>query len=1078
MVKNYFLQNDGTFVIKNYNSVPPFSNFLPGISGEWGIPLWVFYVNRAQGVVSFGIKDKDHSISEFFPANKAYSLVSSFGFRTFLKINHEIYYEPFKINPQEYSQAKEEEMFIRSASFELKETNPTIGLCINVRYFTLPNTPVGGLVRVVSLKNISKKIINLEAIDGLGHIIPFGSIYPFLKDISHTLEAWMHSRIDDNLAIFRLIVDPRDTSHTKYIEGANFNYSFYEDKGKKVFPQLIVDPRVVFGQNTSHIFPEHFLDKNFKMPASQIKVGKTPSAFSYFKWSILPGEERILYSVFGAAFKLDLIKEFLPVLDADFLKEKEAENEYIIKELKEHCLCVSGLKNFDYYAQYTYLDNVLRGGYPYCIDSSLENNNKLNHNGRNIYYIFSRKHGDLERDYNYFQLLPSYFSEGEANYRDINQNRRTDLFFEPALKAKNIVYFLNFVKIDGYNPLVIKGEKLYFSKQKAQAFLEEFNIKSQRLFHLLLRGFCLGEFFSALQEEQIKLSNREALLAALLSRAEREPQGYHGEGYWIDHWRYNLDLIESFLYLYPDKLKELFLEQGFLFWDDEYRVKKRSSRYILRGTKPYQSESLEVVKEKKTILRNRKGFKNFLRTRKGKIYKTNLCSKLLAIILNKAATLDPEGVGIEMEADKPGWCDSLNGLPALFGSSLCETFELKRASLLLLGVLRKLKAGGVKDIPVPQEVFLFFKQLNTALGNFLSSESKNRNYVWWDRSNLAKEDFRQKTFFYTKGTEKKLSLLKLEKFLENLTIKLDIGIKKAKDKKTGLPLTYFIYEITKYQPKNKHIIPLEFKRKALPLFLEGVVHALRTEGNKKIYYRVRKSKLFDKKLKMYRLNASLARESLEIGRSRAFVPGWLENESVWLHMEYKYLLELLKNGLHEEFFNDFYNCCVCFFDPAHYGRNILENSSFIVSTTYPDSNLWGRGFVARLSGATAEFLNIWMLLCLGRNPFSMHKNKGLILRFSPILKKEFFTTVQQAIDFKCKKIILPENTFSFKLFAKTLVCYHNPKRKDTFSKNCQVKKIVITTQEGKIAHLAGVVTSPFSELVRRKEAERIDVYFE
>ena len=33
---------------------------------------------------------------------------------------------------------------------------------------------------------------------------------------------------------------------------------------------------------------------------------------------------------------------------------------------------------------------------------------------------------------------------------------------------------------------------------------------------------------------------------------------------------------------------------------------------------------------------------------------------------------------------------------------------------------------------------------------------------------------------------------------------------------------------------------------------------------------------------------------LQIGRMMAFVPGWLENQSVWLHMSYKYYLELLR----------------------------------------------------------------------------------------------------------------------------------------------------------------------------------------
>ena len=43
----------------------------------------------------------------------------------------------------------------------------------------------------------------------------------------------------------------------------------------------------------------------------------------------------------------------------------------------------------------------------------------------------------------------------------------------------------------------------------------------------------------------------------------------------------------------------------------------------------------------------------------------------------------------------------------------------------------------------------------------------------------------------------------------------------------------------------------------------------------------------------------------DIGRARAFTPGWLENELIWLHMEYKYLLEVLRAGLYEHFFEDF-----------------------------------------------------------------------------------------------------------------------------------------------------------------------------
>jgi hypothetical protein len=1069
MNKKYLLNKDGSFTIKDYNRAHPFSNFLPGIAGEWGVPLWVFYVNRGQGLVSFGIKDKDHAIAEFFPANKAYSFAPRFGFRTLIKTKAVHFYEPFQIESSPAAQ----EMVVRSDSLEIKETNPRLGLDFGVNYFTLPNTTVGGLVRAVTIKNCSKKKINLEVLDGLSRPIPFGSINPFLKQIGRTLEAWMHSSIKDNLALFRLIVAPNDVSHTKYIEGTNFNYSFYSDKGKKISPFIIVDPVAIFGQDTSFSVPVNFLNKSFKTPLPQITVGRTPCSFSHFKWDLEPGQEKTFYSIFGAAFKADMVKKFVRSLDEGFVKEKEDENKRVVAEVKNNALCSSGLSNFNHYIQTTYLDNVLRGGFPYCAKEDI----KEEENGKNIYYIFSRKHGDLERDYNHFQLLPSYFSEGEANYRDINQNRRMDLFFEPLLKGKNIRYFLNFIKIDGYNPLVIKGEKLYLNRLEARTILQEFGIKDQRLLHLMVRGFYLGEFFQLMEEEGIKLKRKKDLVACLLERSQRDPQAAHGEGYWIDHWHYNLDLIENYLYFYPDKVKELFSDREFFFWDDEHRIKPRARRYQLHSGRVQQGEGIETVKEKRTVLKNKDRFANFLRTSKGKIYETNLIAKLLSLILNKAATLDPDGIGIEMEADKPGWCDSLNGLPALFGSSLCETFELKRTALTLISAIKVLKKQGIRDVLVAQELCQFLDKLHGLLRSYLSSRSSKRDYLWWDKANSLKEDFREKTFFRLSGQEKNVSFDKLEKFLNDLITKLNIGINRARDRKSKLYATYFTYEVKDYSLEGKAILVREFRGKPLPLFLEGMVHALRVQKDKKLIAAVKRSKLFDQKLKMYRLNESLKNESLEIGRSRVFVPGWLENESIWLHMEYKYLLELLKNGLYDEFFTDLYNCGVCFFDPQKYGRSTLENSSFIVSSAYPDKDLWGKGFVARLSGATAELLNIWILLCLGREPFFVDRS-GLCLRFAPILRKEFFTTANTTVSFRGKKVTLPANTFTFKLFSHILVTYHNPKRKDTFGRGLGVEKIVITVEGKKITYLSNIIRPPFSLAIRGRRIERIDVYLE
>ena len=54
---------------------------------------------------------------------------------------------------------------------------------------------------------------------------------------------------------------------------------------------------------------------------------------------------------------------------------------------------------------------------------------------------------------------------------------------------------------------------------------------------------------------------------------------------------------------------------------------------------------------------------------------------------------------------------------------------------------------------------------------------------------------------------------------------------------------------------------------------------------KAVYENVKASTLRDKVLKMYKISESLDGMSFELGRMLAFAPGWLENESIWLHME-------------------------------------------------------------------------------------------------------------------------------------------------------------------------------------------------
>jgi hypothetical protein len=136
-------------------------------------------------------------------------------------------------------------------------------------------------------------------------------------------------------------------------------------------------------------------------------------------------------------------------------------------------------------------------------------------------------------------------------------------------------------------------------------------------------------------------------------------------------------------------------------------------------------------------------------------------------------------------------------------------------------------------------------------------------------------------------------------------------------------------------------------------------------------------------------------------------------------MEYKYLLELLKSGLYEEFYKDFYHACVSFMDYETYGRSLLENSSFLVSSANRNEKIHGKGFVARLSGSTAEFLELWQIMMFGEKPFQI-KNNELVCTFTPaipsylisdakVIEATFLGSIKMTYRFNKRADIFPSN---------------------------------------------------------------------
>lgn len=954
------------FEIKHFAKKPTFASFLPGISGIRGIPVWCYYVNRGQGVVSFGVQDKDHAIMEFYPAHQAYQNAARTGFRTFVKKDAGVV--------ELFTDADSDNcMYIYRNGLELSEVLPGEGIRACVRYFTLPREGLGALVRKVELQNISGEPIKLEILDGMPAVIPYGIDNESLKTMGQLMKAWMEvEQLDSRVPFFKTRASTADSTVVTLVEGGNFSMGILPD-GTRLKP--IVDPRLVFDYDTALQRPAGFMSRSLEQlyEAKQEVKNQYPCSFYGISGKLQPEESFVYYQLIGQADNRGMLEAFLEKeWNGGKLEEKWQLAQALTRELCQDAYTHTALPDFDEYCAYTYMDNVLRGGYP------------IELGGNKTFYIYSRKHGDLEREYNYFRLLPQYYTQGNGNYRDVNQNRRCDVFFHPEVERDTIRRFYGLIQLDGYNPLGIEKITYHVSGDKLKKLFcsdTEASAQAPRWAEFLRQPFTPGECAARLEALPISEAEQEKLLDRILSEAEENVGGSFLEGYWSDHFTYNLDLVESYLEIYPDKERELYFEERFPTFAAQAMVNPRRKRYV---------ETENGLRQHNALTEGEEGISGFVRLKGeegGDIWYMSLLEKLLLLDAVKFATLDAWGMGVEMEGGKPGWYDALNGMPALFGSAVTETCELERMLRETLRVLKKY--GG--SIPVMQELSELLKQTDIILREEQPAKNPGQLLTYWNRINDAKERYRERIYQGISGRRESFSAEELIGLLKQMHDTVVAGIRKAQLVSGELSPAYFAYMVPRYHKTEDGIEPEEFVPVVIPSFLEGAVRLMKTEyGNrerKAIYTRLKEGPLYDKKLHMYKVNASLENASFEIGRAKAFTPGWLENESIWLHMEYKYLLELLKASMYEEFWEDFKKAAVPFLDPEVYGRSIYENVSFIASSANPNASCHGRGFVARLSGSTVEFLQMWKLLFFGSRLFT-EENGELRLTFSPFLPKE------------------------------------------------------------------------------------------
>ena len=228
----------------------------------------------------------------------------------------------------------------------------------------------------------------------------------------------------------------------------------------------------------------------------------------------------------------------------------------------------------------------------------------------------------------------------------------------------------------------------------------------------------------------------------MIDRAEPLVNGDFKEGYWT----YNLDLVESFLQIFPDKEEELLFNDSYTWFRPQAGINPRKVRYVKtdKGIRQYcpVEEGLEAKEgcENVLLLCDKNGTGNIIRA--------TLLEKLVMLSLTKFAALDAYGMGIDMEGGKPGWYDALNGLPGLIGSSVNELCELARHLTFTVDMLKKYN----KDVALLEEMAAFYEEVKV-----IAYEQKEELFadgesmVFWNYVNTAKENYREKIYAGVSG---------------------------------------------------------------------------------------------------------------------------------------------------------------------------------------------------------------------------------------------------------------------------------------------------------------------------------------
>ena len=738
------------YKIINVNRMDPF--LMTITSGE---DHWMYL--SSTGCLTAGRKKAEYALFPYVTDDLLHRNAHFTGPVTVIRINDDdknLVWRPFS----PYKESYEKEWNLHKNSLGdiviFEEINHSLGLTFLYKW---QSSAKYGFVRKSRLVNNNKKMLNIELIDGLRHIMPTGIELRTQQEMSNLANAYKVSEYmpDSNCALFflnALLMDRPEPGESLY---TNLVWSYYN--GEKII-SLNEEDIARFTANGA-------------FNGTHLVVGKPGSFLIKIKKNLEPGSEIHWYTVADVHKSQSEVTHLISDLnDASKIELKLEES---IRE--NHLLLQSAIGSADGFqctnetindlhhtANTTF--NVLRGGvflnnYDLRIEDFLK---FLSNRNTQIFERYSdkikalpekiglrelidfgdktkepslrrlcreylpltlgRRHGDPSRPWNRFEIRIKdedgnrllYY---EGNWRDIFQNWEALGYSYPQTWESMVCTFINATSMDGYNPYRITSEGIDW-----------------------------------------EVSDPD------------DPWSYIG--YWNDHQIiYLLKLMEHLYNHDPSAIKQLLKDRLFSYANIPYQL--RTFDQIVENPKETIDFDFEGNAAIQDLVKNMGNDGKLILNEDQTVYHVNMCEKLLVLSMAKICNYIP-GAGIWLNTQRPEWNDANNALVGN-GASMVTVYYLRRFLAFFSDLLGEMEFD---TVPVSVEVCAWF---NAAKGIVMDwTKSKNLGLITnKDRmeyvSKLGKIFEEYRSTVYNKGFSgtEDLSLNQISEFI--FAINNDLG---------------------------------------------------------------------------------------------------------------------------------------------------------------------------------------------------------------------------------------------------------------------------------------------------------------